>query len=70
MGSCLERLKEPFKKELFSRLADYPLTTQDLIDDLEANVSFMNLKFETLHSVLTMGPSTNLISDIFDMFED
>lgn len=70
MENCLERLKEPFKKELFNRLVDYPLSTQDFIDDLEANVSFMSLKFETLHSVLTMGPSTNLISDIFLMFED
>lgn len=70
MKNCLERLREPFKKVLFSRLVDYPLTTQDLIDDLEANVSFMNLKLETVHSVLTMGPPTNLISDIFNMFED
>ena len=66
MPICYERLNSTITTKLLKKSIEYPLTTQEIIDDLKSCVAITELKFDTILELMSLL-STN-VNDIFNMF--
>ena len=67
MSTCYERLDSTIVAKLSKKSTEFPLTTKDILDDLNSNVAITELKFDTILELMSFESTTN-VNDIFNLF--
>ena len=67
MSTCYERLNPIITTKLEEKLVNFPLTAQEVIDDLNLNVAITELKFNTILELMSFETTVS-VNDVFNMF--
>ena len=67
MSTCYERLNPTIITKLEEKLVNFPLTAQEIIDDLNSNVAITELKFNTILELMSFETTVS-VNSVFNMF--